>query len=748
MLKKLHPIVQLTERRSFTVLIAILIVRGLILLPVITQPTWVDHEADFFNVTHFLLRYGHMPTAQDFVDQPGAAIQATQPPLYYLLTAPLLLPLDTQQPVPPPDQPANICFGWTGINQTYPTVNDRYWYDYSWQSPATIRMLLRGFNIVLTSLAIVVLYSTVRRIIPNKRGAALLAAGIMAFEPTTLMFTTYIGNEALLLLIVAVHLYAAVRIAGSRTLNVRDWALLGTTSVLAILTRLNGWALLLLTGLILLASIRTYLSVSISPKTRKRIFLLGGAMIVTILGIMAINWLTIGSPFGRYAELEEVLAAALPNFLSPKALWYGTTAIMQHTGVYSYLSPLGFLDRPRLITAFGWFSLMTIVVALVGFGLWWRRKAVHWKIPTFLLAAVASGVLLVLLRNSAAFSLTTPDSSTLIYAPLRYYLPALPPAAILIAIGLTQIRFAAIAGVVLMFSWVIAGAVNALNLPVYDQPSREAVIVQSPDPSQANEITHFDESLPQLLSYQMNIAATDGVLDLTLITQAARPMPANYAARVRLTAPAGNEVACQFQLANGVYPSMVWQPEEAIKTEARIPVCLSNLPAGTTLDLLWVADGLESPAISLGQLAQAVSRSATCPPLLGAIDGGLVIQYTAPVKHHIGDLYLPAVNWYVTRSMRAVSRAYRLEHVDGLAQYTCEGTPRLNSYPFEKWQPGETVYFDECPMPIPADAPPGTYQVLMAASDANGSLLPAQSASSEVGADGWLPVATVEFVLD
>ena len=732
------------QRHSQLILAVILILHVLLALPIIVQPTWTVHESDFFNVGRTLVHEGRLPTAADFPDEPGVMLQSAQPPLYYNLIAPILLLFDSNQTVPPPPQPPVICFGWEQINPIYRQTNDAAWYGGDWPNPALARGLLRLLNVLMLSGAVVLVYAAARLIAPTRYEVALLAAALLAFEPSTLNYMIIIGNDALLLLISAAYTFAAVRLFTADRLQPGALILLGVMTVLAVLTRLNGWALVPITGIVGFLLLRSHLWRRLSHQIRRGIWIGVGVIVVCLVSIVVINYLNTGSLFGRYHELDAVLLASLPGLSAPGSVVRVLIAIARDTGAGSYLVPLDIIGHPHLIAAFGWFTLITLIVAAVGVGL---NRVPTRRTPRLILAAmVAAAALLVFARNAAALNVITAQSSTMISAPLRYYSPGLPAAVILIALGLMQIRFATWLGAALMVSWLVISGLNSANLPIYTQPA----------PMIADEMTALNslgrapnlaDSYPQIVGYQSAVDHQQSWLDLTLVTHSTHHLSENYAAKLEFTAPGGQPLGCQFPLAQGLYPTELWTPNQSVTTEAHIPSCMADLPAQTQISLRWIAHGAESPPISLGQLSEPLPRASTCPPLLGVIDNKLLVtQYTAPLTAQAGTLYLPAVNWYVLGASSALLRTYTLSAIDGTAEYTCESEPRLGTYAFAYWRSGETVYFDECSLHLPVDAKPGKYVVSLAAKDDRGSWLRVADASGQVLTPARLPVATIDVL--
>lgn len=738
---------RLTSTQPRTLLLMLLALRCALSLPLIAHAGWLEHEADFYNTARVLVSEGRLPTPADFPDQRGVMLQATQPPLYYALVVPVVALFDSGAPVPPPASPPIVCYGWSAANPNVinpDSLSDARYYPVAMQSPTTARALLRIVNVLFGCAAMALVFASVRRFAPGQVFAPLMAAALLGFEPNTLYFTSIIGNDGLLLLIAAFFAYAAARVVTARSSSVLGWVGIGLAAVLAILARLNGWVLLPGAAVVALVSLRPSRWTALSARTRRWLLVGGGLLLVLVVGIIVVNLATTGSLFGRYGELDDVLAAAAPNLISANAVSTVIGAIARETGVNSYLLPFNIIGRPRIIAAFGWLSLGTIGGAmLAGVYMTWRANR---RAAVVLTAIILATCLLVFARNLAALAVTTVDSTTLIYAPLRYYIPGLPAAAILIGLGVARFRVLRLLGLVLLAGWLGI----TVRHPQYWTPDEPPPLVSASEladlPAASPDRISL-EGFPQLVSAQAAVDSAAALAHVRLVATTDQPLTANYAARLEFSTPDGQSTECQFPVANGQYPTMWWQPGELVDTQVNIAACTGSLPAGTRVSLRWAADGALSPAIPVGQLEQALERSPACPPLLGMIDNSLLItHYTAPLVHRAGTLYLPALTWYVQGNVRAASRAYTLTHSENDAVYTCVGEPRQNTYPFSMWRAGETIYFDECVLPIPADAPTGTYRVSVAASDAEGNLLPAADTAGNVSASSQVEVATIEIV--
>jgi hypothetical protein len=88
-------------------------------LLIFSRPLWQAHEADFYAVARFLASEGRLPTADDYPPGRADAAQATQPPLWFSLAAPVISLLD-RAPVQPlaAQHPPAICIGAEAFNSS------------------------------------------------------------------------------------------------------------------------------------------------------------------------------------------------------------------------------------------------------------------------------------------------------------------------------------------------------------------------------------------------------------------------------------------------------------------------------------------------------------------------------------------------------------------------------------------------------------------------------------------------------
>lgn len=723
----------------------IVVLKSIFSIPYITHPAWEYHEADYYNVVRFILSEQRFPTREDYPNGTADVRQATQPPLYFLLALPVLAAVDSNQPVPAPAQPPQMCLAWDAFNLPPHSSSDLLAYPSGVPSPATARAILRSLNVALSCAAVILTAFTVLKIMPQRRGAALIAAMLLAFEPTLFHYTKEINNDSLLLFLAALNLYFSASLIVSSKLLLRDILGIAVTLVLAILTRLNGWAIVGVSVLLLFIYLRQKGAAVITPKRSRRIALLVGAVSLSIIGVIVLNLILYGSIFGRYAQVEAILTTNLfQNFTLDGA--FNVFAASLRDLSTSYSQPTSLLgSSARLPSGYVLLTVVMIAIAVLGAVRLWRRNRPAVWLP---LLFVVSATLLVFVRNLNAIEFTTDYSTTYIFTPLRYFITGLPAATIFIAIGLSEIRFAPWIAAGLSALYVVLLLLGILNLPKYVAPPEVDLQRVERELPSLETSANADSDLPQIIAYHLTMHPDQQAIELNLYTEAVQPLNRNYAIRVEIVGPNGNTMRCQFLPAGGAYPSAYWKQDDIVQTNVMIPNCGEDLIPGNPIFLRWASTEGLSDAIHLGWVNEPLGTAEDCPSFLGDIDDSLkVIRYTGPLQAPVGTLYLPAVNWLtVNVPLRAFTRVYALREENGTEEFICEGLPRLGTKPFSIWLMGETTYFDECPLEIPEDAPTGRYQVFLGVKDINGDWLPARGADGTLAADHLIYVETIEFI--
>ena len=602
-------------------------------------------------------------------------------------------------------------------------------------------------------------FAAASTLFPSKPVIAVIAATLIAFEPNTLQLNSTINNDTLLIMLSAANLLLCARLA--QRLHSKTLLLLFVTVLLALLTRLAGWALLAfdLPFVVLIGLIQWRGSL----RKRARSILLGGVILLLAgVAVVIFNLLNYGSLLGRYSTLEDSIAHTLTNFTPP---WVTVAGVLNLT-YNSYQEPLQALQpRVALTNAYGLLLLISaigIVWALVR-ALIQRRRS---EIQAFLLLIgfVLVAALLVIFRNalSATTENTTLYNTGFIFAPLRYYAPGLPALAVLLSAGLLAFLPERLArlhllGVIVAGCWLLVAVIGAAHeisrqtRPNIMTPKQFAAL-----PGLTSFALDQPVDTPQVLAYTLNEHPAEGLIDLTLYLTVKQPLARSDFAQVELTGAQGQSSLCQFALSSGTYPTTLWQPGAIIAAQAVIPNCAASRLDAPPLDtpqlrLSWLgADQggeivAESPPLTLASLQTTLERNTRCPDNLGMIAGGYeVTKFNSPATVHPNEPYLPSLNWIVySPAANAAARVLVFTHADTGTTYTCSSSPIAPIYDVAQWTRGEQVSFDVCTMEFPDDAPMGDYHAAVGITDADGQYLPAVSGSGEAAANGLVTVGEV-----
>lgn len=742
------------QRRALIppILVAILLLQALIGVGfTFAIPLWQEHEADFFNVARFLAARGRLPVPEDYTDGDADIRQATQPFLYFVMTAPIVALFDDGQPTPLGVHPLLICPG--GSNAAFVRTLTTPAYTFPPTGAPLAGYALRIFGVITALCAVAFTYAAGRRLLPAYPLAAAVGAALVAFEPTLARQSAIISNDTLLLAVAAANLYAVARLLTGK-LNARTLIPVIITAGLAALTRLPGWAVLAFDAVII-AWIVLQRVVDLRDGRRRRALWIGGAGVLALIGLAfaigAFNLARYGSLIGRYENLDQIVLTALRDFRLPVVTLVGIFDQTWHDS-QNLIEAL----RPRAILAraYGWLPGLILALAAAGALLAFirpsraRDQATDARGGVTILGlALISAVALVIVRNItvASDANTTLYHTNYIFAPLRYYMPGLPALGLLAGVGaaLLAVRFArwsapitrwvgsaAVLGLILPFALV--GALSAARIAAETPPDpvvpRESVQGIAPPTPESPP----NSGAPTILGYQTRADGT--TLDLTLYVTVDASTSVNWIARVTLGGG-----SCELAPSAGVYPSTRWQPGDVIRIPMRVPYCpldaaaASVLEAGAPILVTWLpfdtnAHLMEAiaPPIPLGVTDAPMPRAPACPQPLATFAAAYhVIKYNAPPPIRRGETLVPSLNWLVTTpDPAALARVFVFRHDATGAEIACSSMTRY----MNAWGRGEIVYFDGCPLTFPPDAPTGSYTVYVGVQDAALTYLPGTDA--------------------
>ena len=746
-----------SDWRWLWIILAVKIVLGF--LYVTQVPLWQIHEADFLKVPRIIRDFGRLPIPEDYPEGGFDTLNANQPPLYYFLLLPIVQVLDDRADIPPPVQANAFC-------NTYNENLTTFLYDDHNASPAAgsnaMTYAARFLNLLLDCGAVIFTFLTARTLFRSSTLIPALAAGMIAFEPTLVRLNGIINNDTLLLFISALHLWFCARLIAGLGKRLWNSVAIVVISVIAIQSKLHGW-MMLAYGLALIGIVLAYSQRRRFNRRTLRYGLLAAVGLLIIIGaILFFNQQQYGSIFGRYAWLDETIGNTLRSFSleNTAALTIATIA-----NTWQDYAGIAYELIPRVSVAAA-YSLIPVVLfgGVVLSTVWLIVKRQRQTLGFYVLLAgyISAIVLLVIFRGLINNQSTEFINYMTLQAPVRYYMPALPSAAVLLAAGAIlgfqiihpKLKYAAFAVPIL---WLVLAGARLID-PIQQQRMVEqarlsqaqfAALEGVQTPMESNTSSGF----PEILGYRAEAQPDAGIIDLTLYARAVAPIENNLMVQVNLTGGQGRTQSCRFMPVQGLYSTLRWKPDEVVQLQAEIPNCAPAAQSPFDLSLTWLSTSGESiseqnrsETISITSISAPLAVAGQCQPSLGVIDDSLqVLKNNSPATAARDSVFVPSVNWLVLQQpTRAVTRVYVLEQQESGQQQVCASVPRQGSYPFEDWAYAEIVYFDECVLPIPADAETGSYRLLVGIQDQNGEWLPAVNADGqETG--GLLEVGTVEI---
>jgi len=161
-----------------------------------------------------------------------------QPPLYYLLAAPVMKVLAARF-LPLGDGPGYLPVRWDFRRQGNLFIHQRKTF---WSMPSSERRghLLRLFSVFLGGISLFLIYRLARDNFPNHPPLAPAAAGFVACLPQFNFISGAIGNDSLAVLMGSAVLYYLLRLGNAREESrPRNFLLLGLLLALSLLTKFN-----------------------------------------------------------------------------------------------------------------------------------------------------------------------------------------------------------------------------------------------------------------------------------------------------------------------------------------------------------------------------------------------------------------------------------------------------------------------------------------------------------------------------
>jgi 4-amino-4-deoxy-L-arabinose transferase-like glycosyltransferase len=325
-----------------------------VIVPLYEAP---DEPAHFDYVRH-LVEEHRLP-----IQKEGALSEAHQPPLYYVIAALVSSVADFDDPAG--TQQVNPQFVWGGRGGAEHNAALHHTAEtFPYRGLALAAHLCRFVSVLSGLVTVFFTYALAGEIFPGQEHLALLAAGLVAFNPQFLFISGAINPDSMAAMWSTVALWQMVRLL-REPLHGRGWTLLGLLIGLAVLSKSSTFTLGLMAAGILLFTARRQRSWSLLWK---------GVLAVGIASALVSGWwfvrnqLLYGDPLGwqTFVRTYAVHLRESPFSLA-EVRWFIRTQFRSYWGVFGWMTvqaPEGFYRAILALCA----------LSLVGWGKWAIRR--------------------------------------------------------------------------------------------------------------------------------------------------------------------------------------------------------------------------------------------------------------------------------------------------------------------------------------------------------------------------------------
>lgn len=626
--------------------------------------------------------------------------EASQPPLYHLLSAGLVRLLGLQaddladfwrfNPYAACGPEAPSLYDNRAILYHNPNLEA-----FPWHGTLLSLHVLRVWSTLLQAITVAGTYALARLVFPQRRWVALVAMATVAFNPQLLMVASGVNNDNLVTPLATLGLLLLGRI-WQGGLSARRAIGLGVLTGLAGLSKLSAWLLLPLSCAVLLI-------LALRPHARQKLFA-GGRWLSFIVqcSLFLLAAFAVGSwwfwrnwrLYGDLTALKPMLAlvgARESPFFTP--LLEGSLMFRSFWGqiACSFYPPLFYVLYAVLV-----------VLALGGLAWGWRRPA-----KTERAAVIALGAwFLLIVAGWARWDIIT-------HAPGgRLLFIALPSVALLMALGLDALACGRLkAGLGIVVALLAASALwsTAWILPAFYAPPPRYADAGRVQPDHPIDATLGDTA--RLLGYDVTLDESGSTLDLALYWQSLAATSEDHVLALQLVSPVPGDNTLRWNYnswpGRGNYPTSAWQPGEVIADRYRF-----HLPEGDFMTQAWglhlilyqEETGDRLPVRVAGRaagdhLVLAHLRVPGSPPACPA-DGRLEaeVRFGEAVALTHASVVFGAESTRVVlcwEALQGLSTDYtvfvHLSDAAGALIATGDGPPMQGAFPTSLWQPGDVI---------------------------------------------------------
>lgn len=648
-------------------------------------PPWESYdETGHFQYARYLAKHRTL-TLQPGDPEAETIWSKFQPPLYYVLLRPALSGFDFGPAFIYPERNPFFVNGNAGLN-----------YALHPPQPAgleatqiTALYVARAMGVFISTVSVLAMWATARRLWPNRPKLIWTATLLYAFWPQFLFVGSMTTNDLLVTSLATVQVYLAVVALKSR---LSLWQLLGMGLVMlaALLTKLNGLALIPFTMLALLVS------PAYSARLKWGLAGVGVAlMLLALIGLASLQFVTDQvfqlETFWRF--LRYLQAGAFPS--PPGTYWW-------IYGFKTFIASYGWGN----VESWGWVYWVWGILAVSALGGLIYKLTTQQFNKTRLwlgLAFLPLGVI----GLSLALAVAQQDPFLLVG---RYWLP-----------GLSVIVLGLVAGwQVLIQRWASAWAWQVISLGVIGlswlTPSMiiartyaYPVALTVAESSQFQTLARFAETL-ELVDLEPPSATYAGQpAHIQLCWRTAQPITQKLALRLEILGPDGQGYGRHTQLTgHGSFPPHFWTPNVPFCERYAIPI-QSNFPAPAlgAINVQWL-DIETGQVVKAQPISGEVKDGVQTPVVVRIPPNALSVTPATPVKYRLGDNL--QLNGY-TASRLPEGQGWRItlywEALGPIAEDAVvfvhlrtapdqpfiqnDSKPRQNAYPTHFWAAGENV---------------------------------------------------------
>lgn len=505
-------------------------------------PPWESFdEPGHFQYARYIAVTGHLLDPND--PEAERIWSRFQPPLYYLLVAPILTFFDLHGGVVEPDRNPFLGDGSTGLNVVVASANPDA------LIIATENALLAGrlFGVIVSTSSAIGMYLAARRLWPDRPGLTLAVTSLYAFWPQIVFLGSVMTNDLLVISLGPVLLYAIVRIR-QEGITPGNTALLALTVGAAILTKLNGLAFVVPAGLAILIGLPTRI-VTHRSWVAPVIVLSLSALALAVVGsmdfvteqVLSIDTL---DRFWRNFQTTDLSAARLGELASYSRRTFTASYGWGKFETWSFVYSL--VEGGALVAVVGCLSLAFT-----------RRRLIATQPGVILLIAASLPLSLIVM----AFALTIAQSDAQLMVG-RYFLPALPGMVMMAAMGWLAllprrlgghvVALIAIAGI--QFSMM---APAGILIPVYALPQTAPASLTSALATKVDVV--FAPGMRLIGARATDVDTPGSPLAITLCWQADKSIEHNYPLRLSVVGPNGQGYGHYIAYpGRGNYPTSLW----------------------------------------------------------------------------------------------------------------------------------------------------------------------------------------------